>query len=112
MRSILLVMLLAVMLLPGGPPVVSDLSARWHGATEATLTWEQDQAGAVCVEKHNAGVYTFLGCMEGQAGRNTTLLPWQPADAAYRPAAGDVYTISGVSAALQGVVWMPIATSH
>jgi hypothetical protein len=90
------------------PPVVSDLSAHWHGTTEAILDWTQDKAGEICIEKRNAGAYTFLGCVQGAAGANATLIPWQPADVAYRPTAGDVYTISGVSALLVGVMYLPI----
>lgn len=94
--------LLLALLQPPDP----GLTARWDSPTSAVVSWQQGQRG--CLWRNS----TFIGCYDGAGAVRVTFGQRGPMDAAYRPAAGDVFTVvvdgAAYSAPLRSVVRLPV----
>lgn len=82
------------------------LTARWVRPGVATVTWTQQQHG--CLWRNQ----TFVGCYSGAGRMSVAFGAVGPMDAAYMPAAGDVYTLveagQAWEAPLRGVVYLGV----
>lgn len=90
-------------------PFLLLLSALWGGPGWAVLTWQ----GAGCLYRQpQGGTPVLVACYPREGSYTVELGNIGPLDAAYRPAAGDIYTLwrpdgSIEQAPLRSIVYFP-----
>jgi hypothetical protein len=106
-RALLTILLILAFLLPPDP----HLRAAWDTSTSATVSWTQT-ARACLYREPMTGARVFIGCYEAPGDYHIQFGHVGPLDAAYRPAAGDMYVLQTGGevwrAPLRWVVLLPI----